>query len=157
MTITSPSEIFEKSTTYTEDAYLIAPMFAIYEEVCRIKGAGAPKIRATTLEMRITRPDGPWYKMQQEIAATFEDACADLEASLINDLDAVYEGIRNEFNVLCQERSSENETVKVLEDELRQQLSEALVKARSLYDGPIKEKAHYCKTFGTGKGPLWVG
>jgi hypothetical protein len=126
-------------------------MTPIYSEVIQIKGRGGPQKRAELFEKRVSKIGGVWTDVHDKVEAAFDKLFCNQLKTLSKDLEEVVEVIHRKFNMLCADTEVKDESEKLQEEELRQNLQKSLIKARELVQGPIQDLAVECKNYSIRK------
>ena len=122
-------------------------MAPVYKEVLKISGKGAVKRREAELEKQLTKTSGVWTTFQDLTRTAFESPIQYTVEQLRLELESIFNGLLQKFNLLCEDTMTKTEDEKAQEEELRQELEKNLIKARELVNGPIYELAHQCKNY----------
>jgi hypothetical protein len=150
----------EKSTMYSEDAFLPRAMEPIYEEVQKIKGVGGPRRRADRFERLVTKNNGILLKVHDSIERAFEDLFQSYEGKMVEVFGQVFDSLHNNFRLLCAGTETKDEKEKVQEQILRKELKENLAKVKAMVEegGIIPELVEKCKKYssGTNSSQLFV-
>lgn len=151
--LTSHRDILEETVRCPRVGYLARAMRPIYTGVQKNnKGkAGVIKQRIRDFETQVCKRSGVLMAVHDMIEDAFEHLFQKELTALGKNLDGVFDGINRTFERMCDNAVAKTDIQKQQEAALIQRLNKAVVKARDLADGRIKELANECKNYGALK------
>lgn len=141
------------------DSYIATAMKQVYKEALAVKGRGAPKKRSELVERHVTKRDGIWLKVHDQIDSAFDVLFKKYEDGITEGLEGLFDGLHADFLFLCKDTEAKDEKAKVQEEILRSQLKENLAKVKEMADagGVIPDLVARCKAYAqTTKSQLFV-
>lgn len=143
--LTKGSQVYARTATEEDDAYLLAAMLPIYAKVRVLKGGkgqkekrpsvGWPLYRRVTFKQEVTRMGGVWNMVYGCARQELEHLFSTERARLVAGVGEVFQGFHYNFNMMCEAKECTNPTELNLRDLLKANLDEAEKHLR----GPMQE------------------
>lgn len=133
-----------------EVSFVQLAMSAVYEDVRKMRGPGAPMRRIETFENRVCKSSGVWMRVHDLAEERLVQAFKGQLKGLALDVKEVFDRIHRRYNSLCDDTEVRKED-KAADEELRAKLQKNLIKAKELLDGPIADAVSACKNYSAAK------
>jgi len=147
---TKISTILERAVSQSDDDFITMTMRPIHRDAIQVKGGrGAPRRRADFVESAVTKRDGIWIQVHDAIEDAFDELFKQTENEMVEIFGEVFDALRKNFCLLCDDSKTKDDKEKVLEKVLRDNLKEKAAEVKGMLeeDGKIAELVAACKAF----------
>lgn len=122
--------ISSKASHATDDAYVVLAMQPVFDQVRVLKNVpnvkappgGFPKLRKSTFKQECTRPNGIWATVCKNVENDLSSLLEDEMGRLTDDIDEVFKGFHEAFNLRCDAQAVSGPEEKKLQADLREQV-----------------------------------